>query len=237
MSSYVDTAKSESEQNDLENDDSQFTIAEGPVGFDSTASSTVLVLPPNLSQIRQQLFESENSITWSAQKFDQYWLFLDNIWVHNHTGSITKKQTQTSYWYCRSWKDESEKKSEGHSIQSNRMLGKASFQMFSITGTANHVLRIGDKWENRARKKEISFRTTMLAEAKDYPQLQKFPYPVQKLIVQQYKEAVQNNENGDEPAGEMSDELICPNQLYVFPTVSTPVQTLVALQLLMRFFS
>lgn len=79
-----------------------------------------------------------------------------------------------------------------------------------MTGTANHVLRIGDQWENRACKEEASFRTTVMAEAKDYPQLREFPYPVQKLIVQQYKEAVQIIENGDEPAGEMPDELICP---------------------------
>lgn len=98
--------------------------------------------------------------------------------------------------------------------------------MFSITGTANHVLRIDDQWENRARKKETSFRTTFLAEAKDYPLLQKFPYPVQELIVQQYKESVQNNENGDEPAGEMPDELICPTSCMFFRQYQLPCKQL-----------
>lgn len=121
MSSYIDTTKPESEQSDVESDDSQFTVAKGPVGLNSTTLPTVLVVPPNLSDIRQQLFELKNSITWSAQQFDQYWPFLDNIWVHNHTSSITKKQTQKSYWYCRLWKDEVEKKSEGHGIRSKRM--------------------------------------------------------------------------------------------------------------------
>lgn len=89
-------------------------------------------------------------------------------------------------------------------------LGKASFLTFSLTGAANHVLRIGDQWEHRAQKAEASFRTTVTPECKDYPALKRFPYPVQKLIVEQYKEAVKTIENGDEPAGEMPDELICP---------------------------
>ncbi len=80
---------------------------------------------------------------------------------------------------------------------------------FSLTGTANHALRIGDQWENRAKSEETSFRTITTPECRDFPPLAKFPYPVQKLIVEQYKEAVKIIANEDEPAGELSDQLIC----------------------------
>lgn len=37
-------------------------------------------------------------------------------------------------------------------------------QRFSLTGSANHVLRIGDKWEIWAQKAGIDFRTTPTPE-------------------------------------------------------------------------
>lgn len=89
------------------------------------------------------------------------------------------------------------------------LIGKASFMTFSLIGTANHVLHISDQWENWANKQEALFRTTVTPECKDYPALKRFLYPVQKLIIEQYKEAVKSIENGDKPAGEMPDELIC----------------------------
>ena len=81
---------------------------------------------------------------------------------------------------------------------------------FSLNGAAHHVLRIGDQWENRARIAEANFRTTTTPECSEFPHLRKFPYPVQKLIVDQLKLAHQNLADGEEPAGEMPDELICP---------------------------
>ena len=62
---------------------------------------------------------------------------------------------------------------------------KAHFITFSLTGAANHVIRIGDQWENRARSEEANFRTTMTPECQECPHLRKFPYPVQMLIVDQ----------------------------------------------------
>lgn len=76
--------------------------------------------------------------------------------------------------------------------------------------TFSLTVRIGDQWEHMASKEEASFRTTAAPECKNYPALRQFPYPVQKLIVGQYKEAVRTIENGDEPAGEMPNELMCP---------------------------
>ena len=81
---------------------------------------------------------------------------------------------------------------------------------FSLIGAASHVLRIGDQWENRARSEEANFRTTMTPECQECPYLRKFPYPVQMLIVDQWKLAARSLADGDEPAGELPDELICP---------------------------
>ena len=73
----------------------------------------------------------------------------------------------------------------------------------------HHVLRISDQWGNRARREESTFRTTVTPECKDYPMLKSFPYPVQKLIVDQYKKEAEAIENDEKPADEMSDVLIC----------------------------
>ena len=72
-------------------------------------------------------------------------------------------------------------------------------QRFSLTGAANHVLRIGDQWEIRAQKAAIDFRTTYTSECQDYPQLALFPYPVQSLLVEQYKIARKEIVEGEEP--------------------------------------
>ena len=80
---------------------------------------------------------------------------------------------------------------------------------FSLTGAANHVIRVGDQWENRARAEKASFRTTSTAECQECPHLRKFPFPVQKLIVDQWKLAAKSLVDGEAPAGEMPDELTC----------------------------
>ena len=81
---------------------------------------------------------------------------------------------------------------------------------FSLIGAATHVIRIGDQWENRAVQEIINFRTTTTPECQECSHFRKFPYPVQKLIVDQWKLAVQSLADGDEPAGELPDQLICP---------------------------
>lgn len=81
---------------------------------------------------------------------------------------------------------------------------------FSLAGAATHVIQIKDQWENRARSEEANFRTTMTPECQECPHLRKFPYPVQILIVDQWKLAAKSLADGDEPAGELPDELTCP---------------------------
>ena len=81
---------------------------------------------------------------------------------------------------------------------------------FSLTGAAIHVIRIGDQWKNRASQELISFRITTTPECQECLHLRKFPYPVQKFIVDQWKLAAKSLADGDEPAGELPDELTCP---------------------------
>ena len=57
------------------------------------------------------------------------------------------------------------------------MLGKAACITFSLIGAANHAIRVGDQWENRARQEGIAFRTTMTPECQECPHLRKFLTP------------------------------------------------------------
>lgn len=79
-------------------------------------------------------------------------------------------------------------------------------QRFSLTGTANHVLRIGDQWEIRAQKMAINFCTTSTLECQDYPHLALFPYPIQSLLVKQYKIARKEIVAGEEPQESVEDD-------------------------------
>ena len=117
MSSYFDTIKLESQLTDTANSedfdnqltdagnsqdfDCQLIIAKSPTRSVPLTISTVLSLPPGLPSIRQQAFNLNTQLIWTAEKFAQYWPFVDNIWVHNHTESLTKKRIQKLYWYCR----------------------------------------------------------------------------------------------------------------------------------------
>ncbi len=72
-------------------------------------------------------------------------------------------------------------------------------QKFPITGTANHVFRIRDQWETCAQKAAIDFHTTRILKCPDYLQLALFPYPVQALLMEQYKIARKKMDKGEEP--------------------------------------
>ena len=65
--------------------------------------------------------------------------------------------------------------------------GKRAIKKFSLLGCATHVLKIGDRWEQRARDAMVHWRSYQRAECKDYPYLAKFPSPVQDLIVDEMK--------------------------------------------------
>ena len=55
----------------------------------------------------------------------------------------------------------------------------------------------------------IAFRTTMTPECQECSHLRKFPYPVQKLIVDQWKLAAKELTDEETSADEFFDELIC----------------------------
>lgn len=70
-------------------EDSKYEIAKGPSKDLPLLPSTVLDLPPMLYSIRNQVFLLNTDITWTAKEFEDYWLYLDNIWVHNQTRPMT----------------------------------------------------------------------------------------------------------------------------------------------------
>ena len=72
------------------------------------------------------------------------------------------------------------------------------------------VLRTGNQWETRVQKVTIDFRTTRIPECQEYPQLAFLRYPVQALLVEQYKIARKEIVEGEEPQEKVSNDLVCP---------------------------
>ncbi len=99
-------------------------------------------------------------------------------------------------------------------------------QRFSLTGTANHVLRIGDQWEIRAQKMAIDFRTTSTPKCQDYPHLALFPYPIQSLLVKQYKIARKEIVADEEPQESVEDDLVCPTDCLFYRQYQLPCKHL-----------
>lgn len=74
--------------------------------------------------------------------------------------------------------------------------GKEVMETFSFFGVISHVLTIGDQWEQRATDLEVLWFKTHVLECSDYPELAKFPGPVQSLIVDQLKAARKATDEG-----------------------------------------
>lgn len=110
-------------------EDSKYEIAKGPSKDLPLLSSTVFDLPPMLHSIRNQVFLLNTDITWTAKEFEDYWPYLDNVWVNNQTRPMTQKNVQRSYWYCRLWRNEKERKSEGAEVCAKRMRTTPSYEM------------------------------------------------------------------------------------------------------------
>ncbi|MDI1493277.1 MAG: hypothetical protein OHK93_005065 [Ramalina farinacea] len=73
---------------------------------DAELTSTILSLPPSLVAVREAVFSlygGSRAIVWTPAEYEQYWSFLDNIWVHNKEAAMTKKGTQAIYYWCRLW--------------------------------------------------------------------------------------------------------------------------------------
>ena len=127
MSSYFDATKSGDGDSQLTEQldsqlDSQLTVAKGPPRSAPPPPSMVMQLPPDLAAMRQLVFALNASpIIWTADDYATYWPFVDNIWVHNHTERLTKKNTQKSYYYCRLWKNDADIKTEGKGRRAKRM--------------------------------------------------------------------------------------------------------------------
>ncbi len=87
------------------------------------------------------------------------------------------------------------------------------------------VLRTGNQWETRVQKVTIDFRTTRIPECQEYPQLAFLRYPVQALLVEQYKIARKEIVEGEEPQEKVSDELVCPVDCLFIANISSYAST------------
>lgn len=95
-----------------------------------------------------------------------------------------------------------------------------------LLGAANHVLRIDDQWETQAQKDRIDFRTTCTPGCQDYPQLALFPYPVQSLLVEQFKIARKEIMEGEELQETVGDDTVCPVDCLFYRQYQLPCQHL-----------
>lgn len=57
--------------------------------------------PDNIAAIRKELFEVEQTITLSAEQYNSYWPYVDNIWSSKGTPRNTKEGTIVEYFRCR----------------------------------------------------------------------------------------------------------------------------------------
>ena len=89
------------------------------------------------------------------------------------------------------------------------MINKAEFIKFSLNKTANHVIRVNDQRKKQADQSKTSFRIIMTLECQECSSLRKFLYSVQKLMIDQWRLAVKNLAENDEPADELLNEMIC----------------------------
>lgn len=84
----------------------QHSMAEQPKdgnnALDSTESYSAFSNPPNLRIVRQRLFDVEDPIDFGPNEVEQYWPFIDNVWVKNRTNAPSADKTVTTevYW-CR----------------------------------------------------------------------------------------------------------------------------------------
>ena len=67
----------------------------------STSSSTLLALPPNLVNMRSQFFSPDASISLTRDEFDRLWPYMDNMYTLSNRGSLTKNGTRSNYYNCR----------------------------------------------------------------------------------------------------------------------------------------
>ena len=122
MSFYLDTSKPYDDNSQLNSQlDSQLIVVRDSSCFASSAIFIVMKLSSDLTSMRQCAFALHAQISWSADEYALYWSFVNNIWVHNHTERVIKRNSQKSYWYCRLWKNDADIKSEDQGRRAKRM--------------------------------------------------------------------------------------------------------------------
>ncbi|KKK19389.1 riboflavin-specific deaminase [Aspergillus rambellii] len=72
-------------------------------GTEQGESSNYILInnPPNLSRIRQVMFECKEPIEISLEEFETYWPFIDNVWVKQRSNSSKEGHCTTDYYMCR----------------------------------------------------------------------------------------------------------------------------------------
>jgi hypothetical protein len=86
-------------------------------------------------------------------------------------------------------------------------------QQFSLKGDIQHILAYAKDYDLRAYKVATSFRTKRAPQVLENPWLEKLPYPVQILIIQQMKQGEENIEDGEDYK-ELDDEVKCDCGFY-----------------------
>ena len=76
---------------------------------------------------------------------------------------------------------------------------KLTMSKFNLSGSARHVLLIGDEWELRDKEEGTRWKTSIYPEARDQPQLAAFPVPIQRLLIKQIKKAKKDTAYGKPP--------------------------------------
>ena len=75
--------------------------------------------------------------------------------------------------------------------------GKGAMLRFSLSGVAIHTLKTADQWELREQETAVKSRAYQSAECQVYPELAKFPGPIQQLMVAQLKKATEARDQGE----------------------------------------
>ncbi|KAK9242116.1 hypothetical protein V1506DRAFT_572398 [Lipomyces tetrasporus] len=94
-----------------------------------------------------------------------------------------------------------------HSLIKKHNSGKSFRQKYSIKGLVAHLLALGERIKEAAKRSAQNFRTQHLKEVDELPQLKRFPLPMQKLIVEEL-DALRHI-GGDEPDRIEEDNVQC----------------------------
>ena len=67
----------------------------------STLSSTLLTLPPDLIDMRSRFFSPDASISLTRDEFDRLWPYMDNMYTLSTRNPPIKDGTRSIYYNCR----------------------------------------------------------------------------------------------------------------------------------------